>query len=277
MNEALSRVTFALALLFYVASCALYFTGIVRQKGKAEAKSKADRGARLAPICLSVGALGHATYVGLASFVAHVCPVHSVHFFLSVASLFATAGYLTLRRRFRIEAMGVLVGPLGLALLLGTYFLGAPAPEQRFSSWFIGLHVVVSLLGVALFWLAGGAAGLYLVQEKRLKEKRIAKSNLPPLDALDRAVHRFLMAGFPLLTIGIISGTYWARQLETGTPEEVMRIVLSFAMWLLIAAVLLLRVTAGWRGRLAAYGTIAGLVCASAVVVIYLVRPVRGG
>jgi ABC-type uncharacterized transport system permease subunit len=56
-----------------------------------------------------------------------------------------------------------------------------------------------------------------------------------------------------------------------------MRVVLGYATWLLIALVLLLRAAAGWRGRRAAYGTIAGFVCAAAVIVVYLVRPAVAG
>jgi ABC-type uncharacterized transport system permease subunit len=58
-----------------------------------------------------------------------------------------------------------------------------------------------------------------------------------------------------------------------GTPDEVMRIILGYATWFLIAAVLLLRGAAGWRGRRAAYGTIAGFACEAAVLAIYLLRP----
>jgi len=282
MTEALSVVTFAIALLFYAAASALFYLDVARSTRTAKG-SPSSRRAELAPRLLAVGALGHAAYVCMASFVAHVCPIHSVHFLLSVASLFSIATYLTLRRRFRIGALGLLVAPLGLAFLLGTYFLGKPGPEPKLSPLFITLHVLANLLGVALFLLAGGAAALYLVQERRIKVKKHLAArfgNLPPLDTLDHAVHRFLIAGFPLLTLGVVTGTYWARKLEQGSPDEVMRTVFGYATWLLIAGVLLLRAAAGWRGRRAAYGTIAGLVCAAAVLVIYLVRPalsVAGG
>jgi ABC-type uncharacterized transport system permease subunit len=284
MTQALSAVTFGLALLFYGAASALFYLEIARLRGTGPVDPIDEKRAALAPRLLAVGAVGHAGYVVLASLVAHVCPVHSVHFVLSIASLFSIAAYLTLRRRFRIQALGLLVAPLGLAFLLGTFFLGKPMPEPRLSPVFITLHVLANLLGVALFLLAGGAAGLYLVQERRIKAKKLpaGRSVLPPLDTLDRAVHRFLVAGFPLLTLGIVSGTYWAQKLETGSPDEVMRTIFGYATWLLIAGVLLLRAAAGWRGRRAAYGTIAGLACATAVLVIYLVRPVsealpRGG
>ena len=58
-----------------------------------------------------------------------------------------------------------------------------------------------------------------------------------------------------------------------GSTDEVARIVFGYATWLLTGAVLLLRAAAGLRGRRAAYGTIAGLVFAMAVIAVYLTRP----
>jgi ABC-type uncharacterized transport system permease subunit len=275
MTEVLSGLTFLAALVLYASASGMFYLDVARARGPKDRPAIPPAKPDLAPSLLTGAALGHAAYVAMASFVAHVCPIHSVHFILSVASLFTSAAYLTLRRRFRIDALGLLVGPLGLAFLLGTFFLGKPEPAAKLSPLFITLHVLANLLGVALFLLAGGAAALYLVQERRLKEKRKAArmGNLPPLDTLDTAEHRFLVAGFPLLTLGIVTGTYWAHKLELGSPDEVMRAVFGYATWLLIGGVLLLRAAAGWRGRRSAYGTIAGLLCATAVLVSYLLRP----
>ncbi|MFT3775490.1 MAG: cytochrome c biogenesis protein CcsA [Minicystis sp.] len=278
MTEVVSGLTFLVSVVLYASASGLFYLEVARARGPKDQPATPLARPGLAPGLLTAAALGHAGYVALASLVAHVCPIHSVHFLLSVASLFASATYLTARRRFRIDALGLLVGPLGLAFLLGTFFLGKPEPAARLSPLFITLHVLSNLIGVALFLLAGGAAALYLVQERRLKEKRkgARMGNLPPLDTLDTAEHRFLVAGFPLLTMGIVTGTYWAHKLEVGSPEEVMRTVFGYATWLLIGGVLLLRAAAGWRGRRSAYGTIAGLLCATAVLVIYLVRPSGG-
>jgi ABC-type uncharacterized transport system permease subunit len=266
-----SPAVFVLALVLYGAATAVFFLEIARRRAHVT-----DAGSeRTGPLLLGLGALGHGVYVTLASFVAGVCPVRSVHFLLSMSSLVAIGVYLAARRTFRIHPLGLLVAPLGLAFLLGTAMLGSPAPEPRLSPAFITLHVLANVVGLALFLLAGGAAALYLVQERRLKQKRgpMRAGRLPPLDALDKAVHRFLVAGFPLLTLGIVTGTVWAQNLESGTADEIMRVVFGYTTWLLFAAVLLLRAMAGWRGRRAAYGTIAGLGCAAAVAIIYLVRP----
>jgi ABC-type uncharacterized transport system permease subunit len=243
-----------------------------------ESERAGDSGRARAAIMLGLGGASHSVYVVVASFIARVCPVHSVHFILSMASLVATAVYLAARIRFKIHALGLIVAPLGLVVTLGTFFLGAAGgPEERLPASFIGFHVFANLVGEALFLLACGAAVMYLVQEKRLKNKKGllhgSNTGLPPLDSLDKAVHRFLIAGFPLLTLGVATGTVWAQKLESGSPDEILRAVFGYATWLLIAGVLLLRVVAGWRGRRAAYGTVAGFACAVVVLLVYVFRP----
>ena len=80
------------------------------------------------------------------------------------------------------------------------------------------------------------------------------------------------MAGFPLLTIGILTGTLWAREIEAGGAAAIARACLSYASWTLIGGVLLLRAAAGWRGRRSAFGTILGFGLTLLVLAAYLVR-----
>jgi ABC-type uncharacterized transport system permease subunit len=193
---------------------------------------------------------------------------------MSVVSMLMCVAYVVFRKRYRVEVAGAFVAPLALTSLLASRFVGAQEPGAGVKSVILPFHVVTNLVGVALFALAFSAASLYLVQEHLLKQKRIdgVFRRLPPLDALDRAEHRFLLWGFPLLTIGIVTGTLWARRVEMGAPSEVLRAVFGYVTWLVIAGVLLLRAAAGWRGRRAAYGTIAGFGFAVVVLVLYLVR-----
>ena len=277
MTEVLTTGAFIFAVLLYAGATVLFFLDVVRAPQNPGRDSPSTPPAKKrpvsAPLLLGGAAVMHFAHVTLASFVAKVCPVRSVHFLLSFAALIAVAIYLPARRRFRIESLGLLVAPLGLVFAMGTFLLGRPEPEPRASPVFIALHVLSNLVGVALFFLAGGAATLYLVQDKRLKQKRLPMTkSFGALETLDLAVHRFLIAAFPMVTLGIVTGTYWARKLETGSPEEIMRSVFGYATWFFIAGVLLLRATAGWRGRRAAYGTIAGLACTLVVLVIYMTR-----
>jgi len=227
------------------------------------------------PWALCTGAVGHAAYVVHASLVAQVCPVTSVPFALSVASLSASAVFLLARRRWQLDVLGAFVAPLGLTFLFINRFTELHRATPRFSPAFLTLHVAANLLGDALFLLSCVAALLYLFVEKRLKQKRPAVlfGRLPPLDALDRAEHRFLLSGFPLLTLGIVTGTLWARHLTSGQAVVVLRASLGYLTWLVFAGVLLLRAAAGWRGRRAAVGTIVGFVLAMLLLFVYLVRP----
>ncbi len=283
--SSLSAVLFAVGAALYAAAAVLYFrestrrTPVPSSTGPASAPGQAP--ISRAPGLLGLAALFHLAYITVASFVAHACPVGSVHFILSSVAIAAAFSFTLARARARragpresIDALGLLVAPLGLAFLLGTFFIDKPNTGHALGSAFITVHVLFNLIGLSLFVLAGASATLYLIQERRLKKRRLAKIGaLPPLDTLDRAAHRFLVLGFPLLTIGVVSGTFFAYQLETGSFDEVMRIVLGYTTWILIGAVLLLRTAAGWRGRRSAYGTLLGLLCAMSVLVVYVFRP----
>ena len=295
MQLALTYLLMSLGALSYAGASALFFLQVARKDGRAPRASRPDEGEAtrpshlreaapaLAPRLLAVSSLLHLAYITSASFVTHTCPVGSVHFVLSLVAITTGFGFTLARARAtgpreNIDALGLLVGPLGLAFLLGTFFLDKPAVSSSIGTVFLALHVLANVIGVALFFLAGAAAVLYLVQERRLKQKKLARiGGLPPLDTLDRAVHRFLVSGFPLLTVGILSGTFWAYQLESGSTDEIMRIVFGYATWLLIALVLLLRVVAGWRGKRSAYGTLLGLTFAMGVIGVYALRTTTPG
>jgi ABC-type uncharacterized transport system permease subunit len=257
---------FAATACAYLAACVLFvaFLGNERFAGAG----------RIAPRLVALGATLHAAHIVVSSLVWHVCPVEGIHFAMSVVSVLACAVYLVMRRRYRIDVVGAFVAPLALTFLLASRLVAATEPAQRYRSTILPVHVTVNLLGYALFSLAFAAAVTYLLQEKRLKEKRLLGlfRRLPSLDALDRAEHRFLLAGFPLLTIGILTGTYWAHEVEAGSATDIARAVLGYATWVLFAAVLSLRAGAGWRGRRAAYGTIAGFAFAVLVLVVYWIK-----
>ena len=234
-------------------------------------------GLRWAARLVGVGALLHATHIVVSSLVLHICPIRGMHFAMSVVSVLACGVYLLVRLRYPIDVLGAFFAPIALTFLLASQVIGVTdlsGPSAGMQSVMLPVHVAANLLGEALFLLAFAAAVAYLVQENQLNKKKLGGliTRLPALDALDRAEHRFLLAGFPLLTVGILTGTLWARRVESGTVADLWRAAFGYATWMLFAGVLLLRAAAGWRGRRAAYGTIAGFGFAVVVLVIYLVR-----
>ncbi|MBX3226316.1 MAG: cytochrome c biogenesis protein CcsA [Labilithrix sp.] len=266
MTEPVADVLFYLTAAFYVVASAIFLRFLAQGKG--------DVGV-LGPRLIGAGAALHAAHICVASLYLRVCPVEGIHFPMSVGAMAMCVAYIVVRRRYKLEVAGAFVAPLALTSLLASHFVGGGAePTARIKEAMLPFHVATNLFGVALFTLASSAATLYLVQEHLLKKKQIdgVFRRLPALDVLDRAEHRFLLAGFPLLTIGIVTGTLWARRVEMGGQSEVLRAVFGYVTWLVIAAVLFLRAAAGWRGRRAAYGTIAGFGFAVVVLMVYLLR-----
>lgn len=268
----LSDLLFGVTAAAYLVASALF---LVFLAGKSHSATVNVWGPRL----VAVGAVTHAGHIVLSSLVLNVCPIKGMHFGMSVVSMVACVAYTVARSRFKIDVVGAFVAPLALTFFLASRFVNAHETSSAMKSAILPVHVLVNLLGEALFVLAFAAAVTYLVQEKQLKKKKLTGvfQRLPPLDALDRAEHRFLLAGFPLLTVGILTGTLWAYKVEEGISSDVWRAGFGYATWVLFAGVLLLRAAAGWRGRRAAYGTIAGFGFAVVVLVMYLVRALSAG
>ena len=129
--------------LLYAASAVMFFVDATRKGGPRGPLASTPAAPRptaasrfgLAPTLLAAAAVLHLGYITVASFVAHTCPVGSVHFILSVVAI-AAAGAFTLARVTRrglanIDALGVVVAPFGLAFLLGTSAIACNAPATN--------------------------------------------------------------------------------------------------------------------------------------------------
>ena len=263
----LAQIAFYLGVVVYSAASTVFFLELLRS---ASQKPPGNFGPRL----LGVGAAIHAAHVVSASLLSNVCPVESLHFGLSLSALGAVVAYLVLRRRFRLHAVGAIVGPLALTFLIGAQFVSTPTPGAELPRGLLSLHIAANLLGLGVFLVAGGSSALYVAVERRLRSKKLGSSRLPPLDALDRAAHRLLLIGFPLLTFGVVTGAVFTQRVAEAGGAAALRTGLGYTTWALLAAVLLLRQITGLSGRRAAYGTLAGVAC---VLVVMLVYAVRGG
>lgn len=267
----LATIAFYLGVIAYSVAATLFFLELARKDGSSLAQAWAPR-------TLALGAAFHAMHVVAASLLSRICPVESLHFALSLSALIIVSVYLALRRRLGMQVVGSFVAPMALTFLVGAQFVSpGEQPSPQVPRTLLAVHVTSNVAGVGLFLLAAAVGAFYLLQERQLKEKRIGwlTAKMPPLDALDRTEHRLLLAGFPLLTLGIVTGAVFASGIHAGA--ELLRTVLAYATWILVAGVLLLRVIAGWRGRRAAYGTIAGALCVVLVILLYAVQPPMGG
>lgn len=268
---AFADILFVATALAYLASCVLFLLQL-------EAKENVARSqwiSKYTPRIFACGVSLHAAQIVVASLLAHVCPVQGVHFAMSVVSALVGVTYLAARRRHTIDIVGVFVAPFALTFLVASHFASAVALAPKWQNRILPFHIVANMAGVAMFTLAFAAAVAYLLQEQQLKKKMFSgvSRRLPPLDELDKAEHRFILFGFPLLTFGVLSGALWAHEGQLTGLLEMTREALGYVCWILFGGVLLLRAV-GWRGRKAAFGTIAGFSFAVLVLLFYVVRSV---
>jgi cytochrome c-type biogenesis protein CcsB len=167
-------------------------------------------------------------------------------------------------RRYRVPLLGAFATPLAALLMLAASSAPAlpVAPPAAARGLWLPVHVAFVFLGDALLALAACAGLMYLLQERTLKAKRVnwMTRRLPSLEVLDAMNSRSLTLGFPLLTVGLLSGAVWARLAWGSFWSWEPKVVLSVLTWALYAVLLHGRLTVGWRGRRAAVGAIAGFV-----------------
>ena len=179
----------------------------------------APRLGRLAVVLLALGAAIHAAAFALLHAIEPPIPITDLPAAVSLMSLLAVLFFLALLLRVRLLGLLVLVAP---AAFLGVFFaaLRLPHPgEPSFGgagSW-PHAHVVLASAGFAFLGIAGLAGLLFLTENHRLKAKKLSAVPLPSLEALDRVNIAALALGFPLLTLGVLTGVLWV-QIESGRP-----------------------------------------------------------
>ncbi|EON25402.1 MULTISPECIES: c-type cytochrome biogenesis protein CcsB [Nocardioides] len=189
-------------------------------------------------------------------------PWGNMYEFTLSGTFFVGLLYLLFLRRFALEWMGPLVVAFVLSMMmLGVIWLYdpvAPLTEALYSPWLV-IHVVSAVIATGAFTLGGIASVLYLLKERSRAERGYV-ARLPALASLDRISYRMHAFGFPVWTFAVlITGPIWAHQAWSSywnwDPKEVW----AFITWVVYAAYLHARATAGWKGRNAAIVALVGL------------------
>ncbi len=159
--------------------------------------------------------------------------------------------------RLRFPFLGLTAGPLALVLFFLSSAMGSVEgglPEAMTGAFFV-LHLVVLSINLALITLGLGSALYFLNLRKKLKSKKILpteEDNTPALSTVERVNRLVVLWGFPLYTVGLMTGFAWALATRgafvTSDPKEVASILL----WLLYALVFMQRFVMGWQGKRAA-------------------------
>jgi cytochrome c-type biogenesis protein CcsB len=169
--------------------------------------------------------------------------------------------YLVLYRRFALAWMGPLVvGAVVTILMVAVIWLYdpvGPLPDALDSPWLV-IHVVSAIIATGAFTVGGLVSVVYLVKARRGGDGPVL-SRVPSLEVLDRVAYRIHAFAFPVWTFAVlITGPIWAHEAWSSywnwDPKEVW----AFITWVVYAAYLHARTTAGWKGRNAAILALVG-------------------
>ena len=253
----LTAVLFVVTLILYTGAAILYLWSVLGEN---------MRVVRVASRLATLGLLTHGAVI------ADICirMQRAVLANLSESLLFLAWAlmtiYLVTARRYRITALGIFATLISLSMVAVAASLpqgvsSTLMPALR-SHWRV-IHVTPCLVGYAAFILAFGAAICYVIQERLLKTKRITtiQQHLPSLDVADHLAYTMVSFGFPMLTLGIITGALWAQTAWGRYWGWDSKETWSLITWLIYAAYLHVRIVSRWRGKWANRLLIIGFIC----------------
>lgn len=227
--------------------------------------ARVERFGRAGVALTVVAAALHVAGVVMRGVAAQRLPWGNMYEFVTSSLGFAVLFYLLLvwRRGWRWLGLPVtLLLSVGQGLAVTVFYVDvSPLVPALHSVWFI-IHIVAAAVSGAAFNLGAIAAMLFLLRHRAEKRGRTGGylGRLPSASALDDfsfRVHRF---AFPLWTFTILAGAVWADyawgRFWGWDPKETWSLV----TWVVYAAYLHARVTAGWKGVPAAWLAIVGFV-----------------
>jgi cytochrome c-type biogenesis protein CcsB len=226
-----------------------------------EPERRRPRGERYGRMAVSVtvlGALLHVASIAARGLAAERWPLGNMYEFSSAICAAAVVTWLVVLRRSAHEGVRA-VGPFVLLPVVALMFVGlrvlyaeaAPVQPALQSYWLV-VHVTTISISSGLLLVSGVASVLYLLRRAGRLDR------LPGADVMDRLAYRVTIVAFPLFTFAVITGAVWAEaawgRFWGWDPKETV----AFVSWVVYAAYLHARATAGWRTERAAWINVVG-------------------
>ncbi len=230
-----------------------------------------ERRRRAAGIAMAVTLLGlgfHLAGTLLRGIAAGRVPWANMYEFTLVGTLVAVATFVALTRWRDVRFLGTIVlglSVLALGLALAVFYLPAEPVQPILESYWLVIHVSIATIASGLFTVSFAASALQLLKDSRENgSERVAGTRwrsldaLPPARELEALSFRITAVGFVLWTFTVMAGAIWAEhswgRYWGWDPKETW----SFVVWVVYAAYLHARTTAGWSGRRAAWFVLVG-------------------
>ena len=230
--------------------------------GSRPPRDTSERVGRAAVALTVLAALLHASSLVLRGAAIGRAPWGNMYEFTSAVCVVAVIAWLVVLYRQRggaaLQRLGgfVLLPVVALMFLGGTVLYAQAAPlVPALNSYWIAIHVSAAAIASGILLVSGVASVLYLVREGA--GSRIT-AWLPESATLDRLAYRTAVIALPIWTFAVMTGAIWAEaawgRYWGWDPKETCALV----AWVVYAAYLHARATAGWRGSRAAWINVVG-------------------
>ncbi len=220
-------------------------------------EASAEKFAGMTQSVVWLGIMVHVTSVVLRGLSAGRFPFGNLYEYITEITMFTmiVAAFYLQRKDLRVLWPWVLTPILALLFFGGTklYVDSAPVVPALKSYW-RAIHVGSVSIGASIGMVSGVASLLYLLR----MWQPVGKA-LPSAKTLDAIAYRTIIVTVPVFGLGIVLGAIWAEsawgRFWAWDPKETVSLI----TWMLYAAYLHARATAGWRDAKAAWINILGL------------------
>ncbi len=258
-----------------------------RAPGRVEGPPQRTLGEKVANMAypvVFVGLIAHLASIVLRGMSTDRVPWGNMYEFISMTcAACVIAGVVVLRKPEHRPLLTFVLVPVTLLMFIAgrwLYTQAAPVVPALKSYW-LAIHVSIISISSGVLLVSGVASVLYLVKmrwgrfgsgDDAVAADPVASSNgftagvrrvvdrIPSAETLDRLAYKCVVFGFPLFGLGVICGAIWAEaawgRFWGWDPKETV----SFIAWVIYAAYLHARATAGWRNSAAAWINVAGFV-----------------
>lgn len=141
---------------------------------------------------------------------------------------------------------------LTLGLAVTVLYTEAAQLVPALKSYWLVIHVLAAIICGGAFTVAAATAGLSLIADRHWIKQ------LPSRETLEKLTHRIVAFSFPLWTFAVVAGAIWAEnawgRYWGWDPKETW----AFITWVIFAAYLHARSTAGWKHNKASVIAIMG-------------------
>lgn len=216
-------------------------------------------------------------------FTTHVWPLTNLYGSLSLFSAMSVTIFLIFAARYRLWFIGGFVQFMAAGFLAyaSTWNEGSMPAVPALQSYWIKIHVPLVVSSYAAFLVAASISVMYLMKaafERSLAAKTVSDAlqtpdlrisagtpnieraaeagdrtalwlnTLPSLPTLDIMTYRVVAVGLPLLTIGIITGAWWAKEAWGAYWQWDPKETAALLSWIIYASYMHLHTRHAWRG-----------------------------